>query len=304
MSAFFDGGSTLSTIYLSSFYTHALAMLYLDPPASTVAAVYSALVAGSAIETPNVISNIGWPLGLAFLYIIQGPKWSTPTLVWVIAVGIAVWRTPRRHGRGGDDAAQGVEMENLEHITCSARMLDTDESQILTRGMMTAIWEKLPMRLKLRDWALTYCFDRDGAGLPQLFRKLRGLNRRSHVAGCLLLVKEESGSVCGAYASTPWEPQSGFFGTGESFVFSFPDPESDLKGGVYPWARTNDCFLTASAGEKSYIGVGGGDGGGYALWLEGSLRNGASSACKTFGSPPLASQGTFNVLQVEAWAFP
>jgi len=162
------------------------------------------------------------------------------------------------------------------------------------------------MRLRLRDWDLAYNFEGDGAGLNQLYRKLRNLSRRAHGGGCLLLVQQENGDVCGAYASQPWAPQIGAFGTGESFVFTFADPKMDpeaTQGRIYTWARSNDFFLTATGGENSHIGVGGGDGG-YALYLDHSLLHGSTSACATFQSPPLAKTGTFKVLQAEVWAFP
>ena len=197
-------------------------------------------------------------------------------------------------------------MEMIESLTCSARMLGGSPNQVLTEKMMHMIWTRLPMRLRLRDWEMVYSFEGDGAGINQMYRKLRGLSRRAAGAGCLLLVRQESGDVCGAYASQPWVPHIGAFGTGETFVFHFADPKMDpeaTQGRIYTWARTNDFFLTASGGDTPSIGVGGGDGG-YALYLDHSLLHASNSSSATFQSPPLAKVGTFKVLQAEVWAFP
>jgi len=278
------------------------------------AAVYVVLVAAIARGGLQPVPLFfAWPLALHTLAMLA-PSLAVP-LLWGVAGGVALWRTPRNKKHDGEDfvsptapgslgaASTAVELDTFHapHLTCEVRLLDGCDSQILTEHMRDRIWEALPLRLRLRSWCLRYCFERDGAGLTNLFRSLKALNRRSHSAGCILLVKDEDGGVCGAYASTPWEPQTGSFGTGETFVFSFPN--SNPSGQVFTWQRKdelfphNDVFLMANAGDKAFLGVGAGAQG-PALWLDQGLRHGSSSPCTTFNSASLTSKQAFKVVQV------
>jgi len=292
---------------LGTFAAHFLLCASQDQDHPFVAAAaYAALVGGLAREGAQAAPVFFcWPLGLQSMALFLGPLMSGPGM-WVVALCIALWRLPKYsiHHKYLEEK-QSVELDTFhqQRTQCQVRLLDHSDRQILTEAMRDTIWHALPARLRLRDWCLHYCFERDGAGLSQLFRKLKSLSRRSQHAGCILLVKDEDNGVCGAYASTPWEPQSGSFGTGETFVFSFPGP---VPGKVWHWERTDECFLMAGGGDSGFLAVGGGDsemGQGAALWLDHELRRGSSSPSFTFGSECLARKSMFNVLQVEVWVF-
>jgi len=87
-----------------------------------------------------------------------------------------------------------------------------------------------------------------------------------------------------------------YYGSGESFVFSFTPSMAKFS-----WDEgSNDFFFVST---QSHIGMGGG-GGGFAWELmEEELESGTSGECDTFRSPLLASSEFFSCLNVEVWTF-
>jgi hypothetical protein len=71
----------------------------------------------------------------------------------------------------------------------------------------------LPPLYRSSDWTLLYSTHNDGTSLHTLLRKA------AHAAPSVLLVRDSSGALFGAYAAEPWRPATRFFGTGETFVF-------------------------------------------------------------------------------------
>ena len=100
--------------------------------------------------------------------------------------------------------------------------------------------------------------------------------------------------VFGALASEPFKVSDGFYGTGETFVFTFC-PEFE----VFKWTGDNMFFIK---GDMDSLAFGGG-GGEFALWLDGDLYHGRSHSCKTFGNHTLSKKEDFFIQDIEIWAF-
>uniref|UniRef100_A0A672V2T3 TBC1 domain family member 24 n=1 Tax=Strigops habroptila TaxID=2489341 RepID=A0A672V2T3_STRHB len=155
-----------------------------------------------------------------------------------------------------------------------------------------------------------------------------------------LLIICPSGQVCGAFLSSDWSERkksgatSGFFGTGECFVFTVrpemeryewvfikkPElakavptssnhltvPTPQRKGRLSPFLAIRHFLLpskTASmfmSGSREGIIIGGG--GGQALSLDSDLLWGRTEHCETFDNPPLC-QENFKVQLLEVWGF-
>jgi len=76
------------------------------------------------------------------------------------------------------------------------------------------------------SWSLIYSTARDGISLNTLLRKAAAAAAPAATAApCLLVVKDGSGAVFGAFTTEGWHVAPRFYGTGESFVFS-------VRGGV------------------------------------------------------------------------
>ena len=119
----------------------------------------------------------------------------------------------------------------------------------------------------------------------------------------MLLVRDiESKEVVGVFAAAPWDltNKSGFFGTGETFVFRVSGENvSDVE--KFSWSGANDFFQTCS---PTHLGVGGG--GNFALCLDSDLLHCTSGKCLTFAGledRSLASKPSFRIDSIELWSF-
>uniref|UniRef100_A0A667XPH2 TLDc domain-containing protein n=1 Tax=Myripristis murdjan TaxID=586833 RepID=A0A667XPH2_9TELE len=96
----------------------------------------------------------------------------------------------------------------------------------------------------------------------------------------LMVLKDGDGQVFGALASEPLRVSDCFYGTGETFLFSFC-PELQVHA---RWPLLSGR-------------------GGFGLWLDGDLYHGRSSTCGTFGNPRLTQREDFVLQDIEVWAF-
>ncbi|MPC97048.1 TLD domain-containing protein 2 [Portunus trituberculatus] len=98
----------------------------------------------------------------------------------------------------------------------------------------------------------------------------------------------------GAVVSCSLHVSELYYGTGESFLFSF-QPEFQ----VFSWTGENTFFVK---GNNESLIVGGGDGN-FGLWLDGDLYQGRTQPCKTFNNPQLTDSEDFIIKAVECWCF-
>uniref|UniRef100_F7FWY9 TLDc domain-containing protein n=1 Tax=Ornithorhynchus anatinus TaxID=9258 RepID=F7FWY9_ORNAN len=146
----------------------------------------------------------------------------------------------------------------------------------------------LPPRVTGCLWTLLFCTARDGFSLRTLYRMMEGLS-----VAVLLVVRDTGGQIFGAFSSTAIRVSSCFYGTGETFLFSF-SPE--LK--VFKWTGSNSFFVK---GDVDQLAIGSGSGR-FGLWLDGDLNHGGSSPCATFDNEVLSHREEFRIQELEAWA--
>jgi len=77
----------------------------------------------------------------------------------------------------------------------------------------------LPLNVRMREWHLLFSINRDGHS-PITFYKM--LKDRDNT---LLIIKDQNGEIFGAYCTVHWHWSRRFYGTGESFVFTFHDDD-------------------------------------------------------------------------------
>lgn len=102
------------------------------------------------------------------------------------------------------------------------------------------------------------------------------------------------GSSAAAMAGSGVAPETGYFGSGESFLF-----RSRPESAQYRWTGKNSNFQLA---RRDLVALGGG-GGKFGLCLDAALDRGWSGACETYSNPPLAGEDMFRALRVEVWGF-
>ncbi|NXE26902.1 TBC24 protein, partial [Ardeotis kori] len=103
-------------------------------------------------------------------------------------------------------------------------------SSIVTVQEMRVIWSWIPERFSLFAPLLLFSTSEDGCSLQRFYTCCEGYEPT------VLLIKTTEGEVCGAFLSSDWSERnksgvtSGFFGTGECFVFTVR-PETER----YEW---------------------------------------------------------------------
>jgi len=90
---------------------------------------------------------------------------------------------------------------------------------ILTRQLAEEIRLLVPTRLELVDsWSLIFSLERDGSSLSTLYSTIS--EYRGRRGGFVLVVKDGTGNVFGAYLNEPPRPSNGhYYGTGECFLW-------------------------------------------------------------------------------------
>ncbi|XP_045716979.1 oxidation resistance protein 1 isoform X4 [Phyllostomus hastatus] len=165
----------------------------------------------------------------------------------------------------------------------------SDPSELLLPDQIEKLTKHLPPRTIGYPWTLIYGTGKHGTSLKTLYRTMTGLD-----TPVLMVIKDSDGQVFGALASEPFKVSDGFYGTGETFVFTFC-PEFE----VFKWTGDNMFFIK---GDMDSLAFGGG-GGEFALWLDGDLYHGRSHSCKTFGNHTLSKKEDFFIQDIEIWAF-
>ncbi|KAM4027991.1 oxidation resistance protein 1 isoform 2-T2 [Anomaloglossus baeobatrachus] len=165
----------------------------------------------------------------------------------------------------------------------------SDPSQLLQVDEIEKLTKNLPPRTIGYPWTLVYSTGKHGMSLKTLYRTMLGLD-----TPVLLVIKDSDAQIFGALASEPFKISDGFYGTGETFLFTFC-PEFK----VFKWTGDNMFFIK---GDMDSLAFGGG-GGEFALWLDGDLYHGRSHSCKTFDNDTLSKKEDFIVQDIEIWAF-
>nr|XP_006113067.1 oxidation resistance protein 1 isoform X2 [Pelodiscus sinensis] len=165
----------------------------------------------------------------------------------------------------------------------------SDPSELLQSDQIEKLTKHLPPRTIGYPWTLVYSTAKHGMSLKTLYRTMLGLD-----TPVLMVIKDSDGQVFGALASEPFKVSDCFYGTGETFLFTFsPDFE------VFKWTGDNMFFIK---GDMDSLAFGGG-GGEFGLWLDGDLYHGRSHSCKTFGNHTLSKREDFIIQDIEIWAF-
>ncbi|XP_041104605.1 oxidation resistance protein 1-like isoform X6 [Polyodon spathula] len=165
----------------------------------------------------------------------------------------------------------------------------SEPSELLQPRQIEKLVKHLPPRTIGYPWTLAFSTARNGMSIKTLYRTMQGQD-----TPVLMVIKDSDGQVFGALASEPFKVSDCFYGTGETFLFTFC-PEFE----VFKWTGDNMFFIK---GDMDSLAFGGG-GGEFGLWLDGDLYHGRSHSCKTFGNHTLSKKEDFYVQDIEIWSF-
>ncbi len=190
-----------------------------------------------------------------------------------------------------------------------------ESSRVLSPPMIDCLRTSLPFAVAEDNFWLKYNLSQDGASLDALYHSIRQSSKT------IVAIETFSGEVFGAFLSSPWRTQRGFYGSCEAFVWKLKESrftptdsieeqarvESNVE--VFKWSQDNRNIQMS---DHTKMAIGGGrpenndeEEWGFGIALDDSLYKGTSSPCITFQSPILApgsSQGqVFEVSNLEVW---
>lgn len=163
------------------------------------------------------------------------------------------------------------------------------DSAILTDDIIECLVPEMPGRTIGYPWHLVYSTYKHGFSLKTLYRVMHGLE-----SPILIVVKDTNDKVFGALTSEELKMSDHFYGTGETFLFTF-HPEFT----VFHWSGENNFFLK---GNQESLSIGAGQGV-YGLWFDEDIYHGRTNKCETFANDVLTVSEDFVVKGFEAWAF-
>ena len=99
--------------------------------------------------------------------------------------------------------------------------------------------------------------------------------------------------MLGCCQEEPWRYAASFYGSGKSVVFRVCEDERIES---FEWSKVNSFFQLST---ETKLVVGGGNR--HAIFLDATLKHGASGECLTYKSPPLAGCSEFECAVVELW---
>ncbi|NXS90585.1 NCOA7 protein, partial [Jacana jacana] len=162
-------------------------------------------------------------------------------------------------------------------------------SALLENMHIEQLARRLPARVQGYPWRLAYSTLEHGTSLKTLYRKSASLD-----SPVLLVIKDMDNQIFGAYATHPFRFSDHYYGTGETFLYTF---SPHFK--VFKWSGENTYFIN---GDTSSLELGGG-GGRFGLWLDADLYHGRSNSCSTFNNDVLSKKEDFIIQDVEVWTF-
>ncbi|XP_037964092.2 oxidation resistance protein 1 isoform X7 [Plutella xylostella] len=209
-------------------------------------------------------------------------------------------------------------------------------SEIFTLEHREKLCGVLPARAQGYMWSLAFSTSQHGFSLASMYRKMQRVD-----TPVLLVIQDTDNNVFGALTSCALHPSEHFYGTGESFVFSFqrvepaagetpkvspveekpkevegkeeeakedkeeekeePPAPKPVKTKFKYWGWTGENMYFIR-GNNDNISIGAGDGK-FGLWLDGDLYLGRTQACDTYGNEPLSTREDFIVKIMECWTF-
>lgn len=194
---------------------------------------------------------------------------------------ITVEEAKRRKSTGSYYEEEEEEEEGLPILQSHSALLENMHIEQLAR--------RLPARVQGYPWRLAYSTLEHGTSLKTLYRKSASLD-----SPVLLVIKDMDNQIFGAYATHPFRFSDHYYGTGETFLYTF---SPNFK--VFKWSGENSYFIN---GDISSLELGGG-GGRFGLWLDADLYHGRSNSCSTFNNDILSKKEDFIVQDLEVWTF-
>ncbi len=95
------------------------------------------------------------------------------------------------------------------------KLKEGTKSEILTEDMLQQLGDKISPLMRMRCWEIVYKISTDGVSMHTFY------NNVQHYNPTILVIQDKNKCVFGAFVSEQWKCSTHFYGTGESFLFTF-----------------------------------------------------------------------------------
>ena len=174
--------------------------------------------------------------------------------------------------------------------TCQFIPQLSSPSEILNEPQLRELHSALPYYHQYVNLKLIYSISRDGCALKTFYQKSEGINNS------ILVVKDDTGNVFGAYSSEQFEPSGKFYGTGECFLFTFYNAN---RIHIFNATGANEHYIYS---DEKQLAFGCSDDY-FSLVLEDDFYSGYSKTTQTYKNPVLNGKEKFIIIKLELWAF-
>lgn len=163
-------------------------------------------------------------------------------------------------------------------------------SDILSLTQLRELHNSLPYYHQYGNFNLAFSISKDGCALKTFYSKMEGIH------DSLLVIQDDSGNIFGAYASEEYQPLGKFYGTGETFLFTFYKEE---RLHIFNSTGANEHYIYS---DESQIAFGCSDDY-FSLSLENDFYSGYSKTTQTFQNAVLNKNDKFVIIKLEVWSF-
>ncbi|EZG57132.1 TLD protein [Gregarina niphandrodes] len=150
---------------------------------------------------------------------------------------------------------------------------------LLATEMLTELSYRLPPTIALRKWQVLFDTRLHGVSMQTLFLRTKG-----HVPALIAILNSHD-YIFGGYSPDGFKESRHFYGSGESFVYSFGHISSNpgqIK--TYHWTGKNDLFIYTNHDRIIF-----GSGGSWAFAIDSNLYSGTAGCCATYDNSLLTA---------------
>lgn len=162
------------------------------------------------------------------------------------------------------------------------------KSNIFSEKQLIELHNNLPNINRFKNFKLLYSFEKDGISFSTFYQKV------SDYQQSIIVIEDDMQNVFGAYLSEEIRNSQKFYGTGETFLFSF---FKSVKIYCFQSTMENDFFIYT---DDEIISFGCEDKY-FSLSIRNDFLKGTSRKTKTYNNPCLSYNENFFVKKFEVW---
>lgn len=162
------------------------------------------------------------------------------------------------------------------------------KSNIFSEKQLIELHNNIPNINRFKNFKILYSFERDGISFNTFYQKV------SDAQQSIIVIEDDMQNVFGVYVSEEIRNSQKFYGTGETFLFSF---FKSIKIHCFQSTMENEFFIytddeiIAFGCEDKY----------FSLSIRNDFLKGSSRKTKTFNNPCLSYNENFFIKKFEVW---